>query len=233
MLETSTEREIKVDRARVWAAWTDPKEVRAWLNLIDVEVPTQPGDKLRWQFNRGGRIDLVFTATLRDMEPQESCVYDWDVPGNDESTRVVVTFVELDEGRTKVQLTHSGFNDSLRSRLEFDAYDHHWWHYLERLAAYLEHRPFQFHKTLTPPKTGIIPLGVAPEVGMVVADVAINSAAEYVGIKAGDEIRAIDGIQLKEMEDFHRWLDDAEAGQTATFTLQDRTVELVLRPFTS
>lgn len=35
------------------------------------------------------------------------------------------------------------------------------------------------------------------------------------------------------MEDFHRWLDDAEADQTATFTLQDRTVELVLRPFTS
>ncbi|MDO3687741.1 SRPBCC domain-containing protein [Micromonospora sp. C28ISP2-4] len=233
MLNTSTEREIKVGRGRVWAAWNDPKEVRAWLNLIDGEIPSRPGEALRWQFNRGGRIDLVFTATLREVVPQESCVYDWDVPGNDEPTRVVVTFVQVEEDRTKVQLTHSGFNESLRSRLEFDAYDHHWWHYLERLAAYLEHRPFQFHKTITPPKTGIIPLGVAPETGMVVADVAINSAAEFVGIGPGDEIRAIDGIELKEMEDFHRWLDDAEAGQTATFTLKDRTVELVLRPFTS
>ncbi|MFD8015282.1 SRPBCC domain-containing protein [Streptomyces sp. NPDC058955] len=232
MRETSTEREIKADRERVWAAWTDPKEVRAWLNLIDVEVPAEPGDALRWQFNRGGRVDLVFTAVLREVVPGESCAYDWDVPGNDEPTRVTVEFVELDGG-TKVRLRHTGFSESLRSRLEFDAYDHHWWHYLERLAAYLEHRPFQFHKTLTPPKTGIIPLGVAPETGMVVADVAINSAAEYVGIQPGDEIRAIDGIPLKEMEDFHRWLDDAEAGQTSTFTLKDRSVDLVLRPFTS
>jgi antitoxin (DNA-binding transcriptional repressor) of toxin-antitoxin stability system len=35
------------------------------------------------------------------------------------------------------------------------------------------------------------------------------------------------------MEDFYRWLDDAEAGQTATFTLQDRAVARVLRPLTS
>jgi len=232
-LETSTAREIKVSRERVWQAWTDPKEVRAWLNLHDASVPAEPGDPLRWHFNRGGRVDLVFTAKLREVTPGFSCSYDWDVPGNDEPTSVRVEFVQVDEDSTEVKVRHSGFSDSVRSRVEFDAYDHHWWHYLERLAAYLEHRPFQFHKTLTPPKTGIIPLGVTPETGMVVQDVAINSAAEFVGIQPGDEIHAIDGVTLKEMEDFHRWLDDAVPGQKATFTLQDRTVELVLRPFTA
>jgi uncharacterized protein YndB with AHSA1/START domain len=231
-LETSTDREIKADPARVWAAWTDPKEVRSWLNLIDAEIPARPGERLRWRFNRGGRLDLEFTATLRAIEPEKSCTYDWDVPGNDGPTTVVVEFTADGDG-TRVGVAHTGFGDSQRSRLEFDAYDHHWWHYLERLAAYLEHRPFQFHRTLTPPKTGIIPLGVTPETGMVVQDVAISSAAEYAGIGPGDEIRAIDGIELTEMEDFHRWLDGAVAGQVARFTLKDREVELVLRPFTS
>lgn len=232
-LHTSAQREIRASGERVWRAWTDPKEVRAWLNLHEALIPTRAGQALRWRFNRGGRAELVFTARLRAVEPGRSCSYDWDVPGNDEPTLVEVRFVPLGQDNTTVSVRHSGFGESLRSRLEFDAYDHRWWHYLERLAACLEHRPYRFHKILTPPKTGIIPLGVTPETGMVVQDVAINSAAEFAGIRPGDEIRAIDGVPLREMEDFHRWLDSAVPGQQATFTLRDETVVLVLRPFTS
>ncbi|OEJ20973.1 hypothetical protein AS594_40005 [Streptomyces agglomeratus] len=233
VLETSTEHLIHATRARTWQAWTDPREVRAWLALHSAEIPLQVGERLCWSFNRRGRVELVFNARLSAITPQVSCEYDWDVPGNDTPTQVKVDFTCLDDSRTKIAVRHTGFGESLRSRLEFDGYDHHWWHYLERLGAYLEHRPFQFHKTLTPPKTGIIPLGVTAETGMVVQDVVVNSAAEAAGLKAGDEIRAIDGAVLKEMEDFHRWLDEAVAGQVAVLALKDRAVELTLRPFTA
>ncbi|QMU73407.1 SRPBCC domain-containing protein [Streptacidiphilus sp. P02-A3a] len=232
-LETSTDHVIKESLERVWQAWTDPKEVRAWLNLHDALIPLTVGEPLLWSFNRRGRVELAFRGTLREITPQALCVYDWEVPGNDTPTSVTVRFEKVDEKQTRVSVRHTGFSESLRSRLEFDGYDHHWWHYLERLAGYLEYRPFQFHSTLTPPKTGIIPLGVTPETGMVVQDVVVNSAAEAVGMRAGDEIRSIDGIALTEMEDFHRWLDEAVPGQQARFELKDRTLTLVLRPFTA
>jgi uncharacterized protein YndB with AHSA1/START domain len=229
-LSTSTTHTVRADRARVWQAWTDPEEVCDWLELRAADIPRKVGDGLMWSFNRHGRLDLVFTARLTALIPAEFCAYDWDVPGNDQATKVTVEFTSPEPETTKIAIHHAGFSETLESRLEFDGYDHHWWHYLERLGAYLEKRPFQFHTTLTPPRTGIIPLGVTAETGMVVKDVVIDSACEAAGVQPGDAIRSIDGIRLNEMEDFHKWLDVAVAGQVARLELADRTVDITLRP---
>jgi uncharacterized protein YndB with AHSA1/START domain len=227
---TQTKHVIKAGLDRVWSAWTDPDEILRWLELKDVKVPAEVGDQLLWSFDRHGRLPLIFTARLTVLLPREFLAYDWDVPGNDQPTKVTVELSVPEQGSTQIEVHHAGFSETLESRLEFDGYDHHWWHYLERLAAYLEDRPFQFHTTLTPPRTGIIPLGVTPDAGMVVKDVVIGSAAEEAGIRPGDAIRSIDGAVLTEMEDFHKFLDVAVAGQVSRFELDDRTVELTLRP---
>jgi uncharacterized protein YndB with AHSA1/START domain len=229
---TSTTHTVKAPRQGVWQAWNDPEQVRTWLELYAAEIPQRVGDRLVWTFNRHARsVELRFTATLTVLIPGEFCAYDWDVPGNDQPTKVTVEFTSPSPDSTAITVHHAGFNESLESRLEFDGYDHHWWHYLERLGAWLEGRPFQFHTTLTPPRTGIIPLGVAPEVGMVVKDVVAGSACEEAGIKPGDQIRKIDGRALAEMEDFHKFLDGAVAGQVATLELPDRTVQITLKPY--
>jgi uncharacterized protein YndB with AHSA1/START domain len=181
-LYTMSRHEIRAGRDRVWQAWTDPDDVRIWLELRRAEIPCVVGDPLVWSFN----FDLVHTARLTALIPGELCAYDWDAPGNDQPTKVTVSVRAIDPETTEIEVLHTGFSESRESRRAFDLYDRQWWHHLERLAAYLEHRPFQ--------------------------EMAVDTAA---GSRPSGTIRSIDRLMFTEMEDFQRWLGVPGHGQVA------------------
>jgi uncharacterized protein YndB with AHSA1/START domain len=178
-LYTMSRHEIRADRDRVWQAWTDPDDVRIWLELLDARLPRAVGDPLVWSFN----FDLVHTARLTALIPGELCAYDWDVPGNDRPTKLTVGVRAVDAETTEIEVLHAGFDESRDSRRAFDFYDRQWWHHLERLAAYLEHRPFQE-----------------------LAGHAVASSRPL------GTIRSTDRLMFTEMEDFHRWCNAGMPG---------------------
>ncbi len=225
-LSTKDHKVIAAPRERVWKAWITAAEVCVWNKLRRAEMPTRVGGALYWEFDIPGTQDHNFLARLVATEPGRFQEYEWYGETGDAPTRMRIEMVESAPDRTEIFIEHWGFAETQRARLEFDDYDHHWAHNTERLAAYLEDRPSTLGRQA---RTGLVPLGGIPELGMVIKDVAVGSAAEAAGIRPKDVVVSIDGHPMRCMEDFHVWLDEATPGKAAAFQLADRTVEVVPR----
>jgi uncharacterized protein YndB with AHSA1/START domain len=225
-LSTKDHKVIAAPRERVWQAWITPAEVCVWNKLRNAEMPTRVGGVLHWEFDIAGTIEHHFLARLMATEPGRFQEYEWFGETGDAPTRMRIEMVESGSDRTEVFIEHSGFAETQHARMEFDGHDHHWGHNTERLAAYLENRPTTLAHQV---RTGIIPLGGTTDLGMMIKDVAVGSAAEVAGIRPKDVLVSINGRPMRCIEDLHVWLDEATPGTVATFELADRTVEVVPR----
>jgi serine protease Do len=56
--------------------------------------------------------------------------------------------------------------------------------------------------------------------GVYVKSVELDSAAFEAGIQTGDVITAVNGIEMKSVDDFENWIGSALAGSTAYITLK-------------
>lgn len=227
-LTTKDHKVIAAPRERVWQAWSTPAEVCVWNRLRSAEMPTRIGGVLHWEFDVPGTMDHNFLARLVAMEAGRFQEYEWYGEIGTTPTRMRIEMAETAPDRTEVFIEHSGFAETQRARLEFDGHDHHWGHNTERLAAYLEDRPTTLAHQV---RTGIIPLGGTDDLGMMIKDVAVGSAAEAAGIRPDDVLVSINGRPMRCIEDLHVWLDEAMPEKVATFELADRTVEVTPRRY--
>lgn len=146
-METATEDKtsLRVRRvynapvAKVYAAWTDPEQVKQWMGPSDDFGPTEVTSDVRV----GGRYHIVMhapdgethhvTGTYKEIVPNRKLVYTWSWESTPErESLVTVEFKPSGEG-TELLLTHERFADS-QAR---DKHQHGWNGCVDRLGRYL------------------------------------------------------------------------------------------------
>lgn len=127
--------------ARVYAAWTDPEEMKHWMGppggTVDAEVTCdlRVGGRYRIVMHAAGGETHRVGGTYREIVADRKLVYTWAWESTPErESLVTVVFRPLGQ-RTEVLLTHERFAD----RDARDRHHHGWDGCLERLAGRLEH----------------------------------------------------------------------------------------------
>ena len=105
---------IKAPRDRVYAAWTDPAQLKEWFgpekvrtrNLVaDVRV----GGKYRWDITTPDGEEMTCRGEYRELEPGRKLVFTWQWDDDEAwENHISVVTVELSDrdGGTELRLTH-------------------------------------------------------------------------------------------------------------------------------
>lgn len=109
---------IQADPAKVFEAWTDPKQLNLWSAPEPMEVEAEVDLRVggRYRILMKGSDGGVFTAVgeYREIDPPHriSYTWKWEEEGNDYyDTLVTVEFLDRD-GATEVVLVHELFPDA-------------------------------------------------------------------------------------------------------------------------
>jgi uncharacterized protein YndB with AHSA1/START domain len=131
---------INAPPARVYAAWTDPAQLKQWwgpegVRTRNFAADTQAGGKYRWDLiNQGGEEMSVFGEYL-ELVPGKKIVFTWKWDDDDvwENRNSIVT-VELSdrEGGTELLLKH----EQLPSEESRDRHNDGWNSVLDRLEKF-------------------------------------------------------------------------------------------------
>ena len=111
--------EIEAPIAQVWEALILPEKVSAWLGCMQFrpEIGSvfymQPDPQKRG----AGDISGATHCELLEIDENEGITFSWYLPGTPE-TRVSIDLEELDGGRTRVTLTHDGWDQFERDAVE-------------------------------------------------------------------------------------------------------------------
>jgi len=105
---------IKAPRDRVYAAWTDPAQLREWFGPENVQTrnivaETHVGGKFRWELTNCDGEEMTMRGEYRELQPGEKIVFTWQWEEDEDwKRRDSVVTVELSdcEGGTEVRLTH-------------------------------------------------------------------------------------------------------------------------------
>jgi uncharacterized protein YndB with AHSA1/START domain len=73
---------IKAPRDRVYAAWTDSKQLREWFGPEDVGThdlvaETWVGGKFRWDLTNPEGEEMTVQGKYRDLQPGRKIVFTW------------------------------------------------------------------------------------------------------------------------------------------------------------
>jgi len=108
---------IKAPRDRVYAAWTDPAQLREWfgpenVGTRDLVAETRVGGKFRWDLTNPEGEEMTVQGEYRDLQPGRKIVFTWQWQDDEpwENHNSIVT-VELSDvvGGTEVRLRHEQF----------------------------------------------------------------------------------------------------------------------------
>jgi uncharacterized protein YndB with AHSA1/START domain len=113
-------RNIKAPRPRVYAAWTDVKLSSAWwmpkeCSLVSCDMDVREGGEWRRRMRVPDGTVIDKWGTYREVAAPERLAFTYNTryaDGRlDPETLVTLTFDELEGGRTRLTLRHSGFWD--------------------------------------------------------------------------------------------------------------------------
>ena len=106
-MELHIEREVifPADPAEVWEALTEPERLEEWF-ATEVELDLQPGGEGVFRWGDGDER----RATVREAEPEERLVLDWDDGGE------VVVELEQVDGGTRVHVVETSPHAAARPR---------------------------------------------------------------------------------------------------------------------
>jgi uncharacterized protein YndB with AHSA1/START domain len=113
-LSLEIKRLIKAPRDRVYAAWTDPEQLRQWFGPENVQTrnliaEARVGGEFRWDLTNSEGEKMTCRGEYRELKPGRKIVFTWQWEDDEvwENHTSVVT-VELDdtEGGTELRLTH-------------------------------------------------------------------------------------------------------------------------------
>jgi len=115
MIRDTIEREVVYPQSieRVWAALTEPEQMKRWFCSVGIEIDLRPGGAARFHFNEGS-----FRAVVETVEPPRHFAFRW-VPGGLEDQELPVdaqgplTLVDFQlesvADGTRLRLVESGF----------------------------------------------------------------------------------------------------------------------------
>jgi uncharacterized protein YndB with AHSA1/START domain len=149
------ERVLDAPREKVWDAWTNPEQIKKWWGPKDFTAPS-----IRSDFREGGTylwamqspVGQVYwsTGTFHEIVPQERLVVTdsfadekgnivpashYGMPGDFPlEMEVIVTFEDVEGGKTKLTLRHTGMPAGTEEGAQAEA---GWNQTLDKLAAVL------------------------------------------------------------------------------------------------
>ncbi len=132
---------INAPRSRVYAAWTDPVQLKEWwgpkeVRTFKIVADTRVGGKYRWDLvNQDGEEMSVFGEYL-ELVPGKKVVFTWkwddDEAWKNQNSVVSVEFSDRDGG-TELRLTHV----QLPSEASRDRHNHGWNSVMDKLEDFL------------------------------------------------------------------------------------------------
>ena len=105
---------IKARRDRVYAAWTDPEQLKKWfgpenVKTRDLIADVREGGQFRWDCTDAEGKEVTISGEYRELQPGKKIVFTWKHEANEDwknhSSIVTVEFLDR-EGGTEVRLTH-------------------------------------------------------------------------------------------------------------------------------
>jgi uncharacterized protein YndB with AHSA1/START domain len=139
-LSLEIKRFIRASRDRVYAAWTDPAQLKEWFgpesvqtrNLIaDVRV----GGEFRWDLTDQEGKEVTISGEYREVEPGKKIVFTWRLEGDEDwknHSTVTVEFFDR-EGGTEIRLTH----EKLPNEASRDDHTQGWNSVLDKVEKFL------------------------------------------------------------------------------------------------
>jgi uncharacterized protein YndB with AHSA1/START domain len=131
---------INVPRARVYAAWTDPAQLKEWwgpesVRTRNLVADPRVGGKYRWDLTNPEGEEMTVFGEYRELVPGKKIVFTWkwDDDANWEEHNSIVT-VELSDrdGGTELHFIH----EKLPSEESRDRHNEGWNSVLDRLEKF-------------------------------------------------------------------------------------------------
>ena len=131
---------INAPRDRVYAAWTDPKQLREWfgpenVRTRDLVAETRVGGKFRWDLTNPEGEEMTVFGEYRELVPGKKIVFTWkwddDENWEEHNSVVTVEFSDRDGG-TDVRLIH----EKLPNAESRDRHNEGWNSVLDRLEKF-------------------------------------------------------------------------------------------------
>ena len=130
---------IKSPRERVFAAWTNPEQIKHWFGpasceVLEAQIDLRVGGAYRFRVFNEPHGEMSVRGEYREVTAPSKLVFTWQWEDDEEWTNVTsvvtVNLVERD-GATEVQITHEG----LPSDEHAGRHEHGWNGCLDKLAA--------------------------------------------------------------------------------------------------
>jgi uncharacterized protein YndB with AHSA1/START domain len=140
-LSLEIKRLIKVPRERVYAAWTDPAQLKQWFGPEDVQTnelvaDVRVGGKFRWDVTNSDGEKITCRGEYRELQPNRKIVFTWkwddDEDWENHLSIVTVELSDRDDGM-EVRLTH----ERLPNKASRDGHSRGWNSALGKLEKFL------------------------------------------------------------------------------------------------
>src|SRR4029453_5781237 len=116
-LSLQIKRFIRASRDRVYAAWTDPAQLKKWFGPENIKThnliaDARVGGQFHWDLTDQEGKEITISGGYRELEPGKKIVFTWqwedDEDWKSHSSIVTVEFFDR-EGGTELRLTHETF----------------------------------------------------------------------------------------------------------------------------
>jgi uncharacterized protein YndB with AHSA1/START domain len=133
---------IKARPQRVYAAWTDPVQLKQWFGPEDVQThdfaaDVRIGGKFHWHLTNQEGEPMTVRGEYRELIPGKRIVFTWawdDDEAWENRTSVVTIDLADRDGGTELRLMH----EQLPSEASRDRHDHGWNKVLGKLEEFLK-----------------------------------------------------------------------------------------------
>ena len=132
---------IDAPRNRVYAAWTDPAQLRDWFGPEDVQtedliVDARVGGAFRWDLTSSEGEKMSCRGEYRELQPNKKIVFTWQWQDDEDwENRESVVTVELSDcdGGTELRLSH----EQLPNEQSRDGHTRGWTSALDKLERFV------------------------------------------------------------------------------------------------
>jgi uncharacterized protein YndB with AHSA1/START domain len=107
-------RVIEAPRDRVYAAWTDPEQLKQWFGPENVKTrelvaDARMGGTFRWDIINSEGEEMTMRGEFRELQPDKKIVFTWQWEDDEDwKNRTSIVTVDLydRDGGTELRLTH-------------------------------------------------------------------------------------------------------------------------------
>ena len=140
-LSLEIKRFIRASRDRVYAAWTDPAQLKKWFGPENVQTrdliaDVRVGGRFRWDLTDQEGKEITISGEYREVELGKKIVFTWrleeDEDWKNHGSTVTVEFSDR-EGGTEIRLTH----EKLPNEASRDDHTQGWNSALDKVEKFL------------------------------------------------------------------------------------------------